>query len=141
MSDRTCSRFRMRAASVAGALLLAASMLGGCAWPVVDRGHVPAFSQSKEDVWAVLPLRNNTETPQAGQRAASIAHSVLAAQGFTNIVRYPASSDDETLFDPAKPDRRRRSTGRVSSTRATRSPAPSTNGATRWAWTANRRSG
>jgi hypothetical protein len=94
----------MRAASVAGALLLAASMLGGCAWPVVDRGHVPAFSQSKEDVWAVLPLRNNTETPQAGQRAASIAHSVLAAQGFTNIVRYPASSDDETLFDPAKPD-------------------------------------
>jgi len=122
MSDRTCSRFRMRAASVAGALLLAASMLGGCAWPVVDRGHVPAFSQSKEDVWAVLPLRNNTETPQAGQRAASIAHSVLAAQGFTTSSR-------------------RRSTGRVSSTRATRSPAPSTNGATRWAWTANRRSG
>lgn len=104
MSDRTCSRSGMRAASVAGALLIVAGMLGGCAWSVVDRGHVPAFSQSKEDTWAVLPLKNNTETPQAGQRAASIAHSVIASYGFTNVVRYSASGDDETLFDPAKPD-------------------------------------
>lgn len=104
MSDRTCSRSGMRAASFAGTLWIAASVLGGCTWPVVDRGQVPAFSQSKEDTWAVLPLKNNTETPQAGQRAASIAHSVLASHGYTNIVRYPASGDDETLFDPARPD-------------------------------------
>jgi len=94
----------MRSACLAGVLVIAASVLGGCAWPVVDRGPVPAFSQSKTDVWAVLPLKNNTETPQAGQRAASIAHSVLASHGFVNVVRYPASGDDETLFDPAKPD-------------------------------------
>ena len=103
MSDRTC-RSGMRAASAAGALLMAAGLLGGCATSVVDRGQVPAFAKSKDDTWAVLPLKNNTETPQAGQRAASIARSVMASYGYTNVVRYPASGDDETLFDPAKPD-------------------------------------
>jgi len=93
----------MPAASLAAALSMVA-VLGGCARPVVDRGQVPAFSQSKADTWAVLPLKNNTETPQAGERAASIAHSVLASYGYTNVARYPASAGDETLYDPARPD-------------------------------------
>jgi len=89
---------------VAGALLIAAGVLGGCTWSVVDRGPLPELSKSRDDTWAVLPLKNNTETPQAGQRAASIAHSVMASYGYTSVVRYPSSGDDETLFDPAKPD-------------------------------------
>jgi polysaccharide biosynthesis protein PelC len=75
-------------------------MLAGCS--VIDRSNAPALS--KTDTWAILPITNNTETPQAGQRAASIAQSLLASYGYTNLARYPASGDDETLFDPAKPD-------------------------------------
>ncbi|WP_233870529.1 penicillin-binding protein activator LpoB [Paraburkholderia adhaesiva] len=100
MSDLIGCRTRMRAASVAGALLIAAGVLGGCS--VTDRGGKAAFT--KEDNWVVLPLANNTETPQAGQRAASIAHSLMVSYGYTNVTRYPSSADDETLFDPAKPD-------------------------------------
>jgi len=106
MTVRTCCRSKTRVARLAGALLLAAALVGGCAWSVVDRGRPPAFAKSKDDAWAVLPLANHTETPQAGQRAASIAHSVLAAYGYTNVARYPASADDETLFDPAQPAQR-----------------------------------
>jgi polysaccharide biosynthesis protein PelC len=74
--------------------------LSGCA--VVDRSAPPAIA--KNDSVAILPIANNTETPQAGQRAASIAQSLLASYGYANLARYPASADDETLFDAAKPD-------------------------------------
>lgn len=100
MSDRTCCRFKACAASIAGAALIAAGALGGCS--VIDRSSAPAFS--RDDTWAVLPLANNTETPQAGQRAASIAQSLMASYGYANLTPYPASGDDETLFDPARPD-------------------------------------
>ena len=100
MSDRTCCRFKARAASIAGAALIAAGVLGGCS--VIDRSSAPAFS--KDDTWTVLPLANTTETPQAGQRAAVIAQSLMASYGYANLTRYPASGDDETLFDPARPD-------------------------------------
>lgn len=94
-------RPRVRAAMlsvVLGAAVGAA--LGGCS--VIDRSTAPAFSKS--DTWVILPIANNTETPQAGQRAASIAQSLLSAYGYANLTRYPTSADDETLFDPAKPD-------------------------------------
>ena len=92
---------RARASTLfASALALMALTLAGCA--VVDRSAPPAIA--KTDSLAILPIANNTETPQAGQRAASIAQSLLASYGFTNLSRYPASADDETLFDAAKPD-------------------------------------
>ncbi len=100
---RTCIRTRSSARAagwMTAAALVLAGTLSGCA--VVDRSSAPQLS--KTDTWALLPLANNTETPQAGQRAASIAQSLMTSYGYTNLARYPASSDDETLFDPAKPD-------------------------------------
>ncbi|MEM5339882.1 penicillin-binding protein activator LpoB [Paraburkholderia azotifigens] len=95
------TNIRARAtAALASAVALAALTLAGCA--VVDRSAPPAIA--KNDSVAILPIANNTETPQAGQRAASIAQSLLASYGYTNLSRYPASADDETLFDAAKPD-------------------------------------
>ncbi|SOE98011.1 Peptidoglycan-synthase activator LpoB [Burkholderia sp. OK233] len=88
------------AAAAALSIAFAAAMLGGCA--VVDRSTAPAFP--KTDNWAILPIANNTETPQAGLRAASIAQSLMTSYGYANLARYPANADDETLFDPAKPD-------------------------------------
>jgi TolB-like protein len=81
-------------------IAVAAATLAGCA--VVDRSATPAFS--KTDNWAILPIANNTETPQAGLRAASIAQSLMTSYGYGSLALYPASADDETLFDPAKAD-------------------------------------
>lgn len=102
MMRRRAATGRWRAAALAALLsvALAAATLAGCA--VVDRSTAPAFSRS--DSWAILPIANNTETPQAGLRAAAIAQSLMTSYGYANLARYPASADDETLFDPAKPD-------------------------------------
>jgi TolB-like protein len=51
---------------------------------------------------AVLPIVNYTETPQAGLRAEAIAESLLKTGGVTNLKRYPASLNPETLFEPAE---------------------------------------
>lgn len=83
------------------ASLAAVFALGACA--VVDHSGAAA-GVSKDDSFTVLPIVNQTETPQAGQRAASIAQSLLASSGFRQMTRYPASGDDENLFDPARPD-------------------------------------
>jgi TolB-like protein len=100
MNDQAPSPWRARAVSAAAVLVFALGPLAGCS--VIDRSHAPAFSTS--DSWAVLPFANNTETPQAGLRAASIAETLMTSYGYANLIRYPASGDDETLFDPAKPD-------------------------------------
>jgi len=54
--------------------------------------------------WVVLPMDNQTETPQAGARAAAIAQVLLSANGLPGVLRYPADESDETLFEPAKSD-------------------------------------
>jgi polysaccharide biosynthesis protein PelC len=76
----------------------AALWLAGCA--VTDVGRAPQMSPG--DVVAVLPIVNNTETPQAGLRAEAIAESLLKTGGVANLKRYPASLNPETLFEPAE---------------------------------------
>lgn len=89
-----------RRATRAGVAWLMAALLGGCA--VVDQSAPPPVA--KGDAWTVLPIANHTETPQAGQRAAAIAQGLLRAYGYANLTPYAGGGDDETLFDPAKPD-------------------------------------
>jgi TolB-like protein len=84
------------------ALIALALSLGACA--VVDRSSAPAVALSTDASWTVLPIANLTETPQAGLRATSIAQSLLSSGGFTQLTRYPASGDEENLFDPARAD-------------------------------------
>ncbi|WP_323118809.1 penicillin-binding protein activator LpoB [Burkholderia alba] len=92
-----------RPASLVAACCLAAA-LSACS--VVDRSALdrsrPPFEPGA--TWTVLPIANTTETPQAGQRAAAIAQTLLAAGGVAKLTRYPGGSADETLFDPAQPD-------------------------------------
>jgi len=52
--------------------------------------------------WALLPIANHTETPQAGLRAEAITETVLRTLGVKNLERYPASLNPETLLDPAE---------------------------------------
>lgn len=63
-----------------------------------DIGRAPALPADAQ--WALLPFANHTETPQAGLRAEAIAENVLRARGVANLRRYPASLNNETLFEP-----------------------------------------
>lgn len=56
--------------------------------------------------WVVLPFANATETPLAGQRAEAVALGLAQTLGVGDIQRYPASLQDDTLFE-AGPGRAR----------------------------------
>lgn len=52
--------------------------------------------------WALLPIANHTETPQAGLRSEAIIETVLRSLGVRSIERYPAELSTELLLDPAE---------------------------------------
>jgi polysaccharide biosynthesis protein PelC len=71
------------------------TLLAGCS--TLDRGTPPKLDGTAS--WAVLPFANHTETPLAGNRAEAIAESLLRTQITAKVKRYPASAQQETLFD------------------------------------------
>ncbi len=76
--------------------VLLAWSLGACSTLDV----APAAGLDRNMRWAVLPLINLTETPQAGQRAAAIVDSVLRVRGIGDVVRAPQTLGGESLFEP-----------------------------------------
>ncbi|GAA6120271.1 penicillin-binding protein activator LpoB [Acidovorax sp. FG27] len=76
----------------AGSTLL---LLSACS--TIDRGQPPVLQPNA--TWVVLPFANHTETPLAGNRAEAIAEALLHARGVGRVQRYPASTQQEALFD------------------------------------------
>jgi hypothetical protein len=52
--------------------------------------------------WALLPMTNHTETPQAGLRAESIAEALLRARGVSDLTRYPPALGADSLVEPGE---------------------------------------
>lgn len=77
---------------------IAALALSLAACSTTDIGQAPAIPADAR--WGLLPFANHTETPQAGLRAESISESILRANGLTELRHYPASLNNETLFEP-----------------------------------------
>ena len=73
-------------------------LLAVAACTTVDIGPAPAIDRGAR--WALLPIMNHTETPQAGLRAEVIVDGVLRASGVKDLRRYPAGLNNETLFEP-----------------------------------------
>jgi len=80
--------------------LAAATVLvaGLAACSTTDIGRAPALPADAQ--WGLLPFANHTETPQAGLRAEAIAETILRANGTADLRHYPASLNNETLFEP-----------------------------------------
>ena len=79
-------------------LLLALAALGGCS--VIDRVRTAPLEPGAR--WALLPIANHTETPQAGLRAEAITETVLRSFGVRDLERYPAALNADTLLEPAE---------------------------------------
>jgi hypothetical protein len=68
---------------------------------VIDSSRAPALEAKAK--WALLPMLNNTETPQAGLQAEAILESLLQSNGKAlDVQHYPASLDQETLLEPTE---------------------------------------
>lgn len=72
-------------------------LLAGCA----TASRTPSPVLEKNVKWALLPMENNTETPQAGFRMESITETILRIKGALPLEKYPANLTQGGLFEPA----------------------------------------
>ncbi|WP_296510587.1 penicillin-binding protein activator LpoB [Rhodoferax sp.] len=81
-------------------LSTAALALAGCASTIesnTGRGSLDANAS-----WAVLPLTNNTDTPQAALSAESLLEHLLRKRGVSGLKMYPATLSRDSLFEPSE---------------------------------------
>ena len=87
----------------AGMRMLAAAilavMLTACTVTSTTSGGAPLSRDAK---WALLPIVNHTEVPQAGLRAEAITEALLRNRGVANMVKYPPALNAESLIEPAE---------------------------------------
>lgn len=76
-----------------GAAFLLAALAALAAVGCMVREVQPSPPLDRSTRWVLLPLRNQTETPQAGERAESILSTLLRARGLTDLADYGAPGD------------------------------------------------
>jgi TolB-like protein len=74
-------------------------MLAGC---TVTKHGGSGAALARDAKWALLPVINHTESPQAGLRAEVITEALLRARGVNTLLRYPPALSPENLLDPAE---------------------------------------
>lgn len=77
-------------------MLICAAALAGCA--VMDAQSPAAFDGGKR--WALLPMQNYSDAPQAGESAEAILTTLLRIRGLNEVERYPAPSEPEAMLPP-----------------------------------------
>jgi polysaccharide biosynthesis protein PelC len=81
-----------------GVMLIALSL---CSCAVIDQESV-SKPLEKNAKWALLPIVNHTDVPQAGLRAEAITEVLLRSRGIDNLTLYPPTLNQDTLFEPAE---------------------------------------
>jgi TolB-like protein len=56
----------------------------------------------KQAKWVLLPIANNTSTPQAALSAEAMVDHLLRHNGITSLVSYPSALSRDTLFEPTE---------------------------------------
>lgn len=83
------------------AILLATLLLGACASSTFTQ-QAASNPLDRGAKWAMLPIVNHTDVPQAGLRAESITEVLLRKRGIGNLKRYPPTLNPDSLFEPAE---------------------------------------
>ncbi len=76
-----------------------ALLLGACA--VIDQATT-GQALERNAKWALLPIVNHTDVPQAGLRTETLTDVLLRAQGIHDLQRYPAALNQDSLFEPTE---------------------------------------
>jgi TolB-like protein len=80
-------------------ILLIVLALSSCAVLDIDSN---SKSLERDAKWALLPIVNHTDVPQAGLRAETITEVLLRSRGVGNLRRYPPTLNQDSLFEPAE---------------------------------------
>lgn len=113
-------------------LWLTLLLLAGCSVIQSQEGSpIPEDGQ-----FAVLPLINLSQTPQAGDQAASVLSAILRAKGSENVTLY-LPDDRNPCCTKAVNDSKQLSPRPATMARTTCSRAPWKNGATKVGWMAS----
>lgn len=75
---------------------LALALLSGCSVMQSQQGTEPVALNSQ---FAVIPLTNLSQTPQAGDQAASILSALLRAKGANEVTLYLPEDDNPLVYD------------------------------------------
>ena len=79
---------------------LAALLLAGCGSTIQSTAkHEALDAQAK---WALLPIANNTDTPQAALSAEAMLEHQLRRRGINTLLHYPAMLSRDSLFEPTE---------------------------------------
>ena len=76
------------------------AFLTGCASSIQSTVHQEPLDRQAR--WALLPIANNTDTPQAGLSAEAMAEHQLRRRGIANLQRYPSALSRDSLFEPTE---------------------------------------
>jgi TolB-like protein len=79
--------------------LCAALALSACTTTAPTVAGTPLDPTAK---WALLPMANHTDTPQASMAAEAITEHLLRARGVSQLEHYPPSLSRDTLFEPSE---------------------------------------
>ncbi len=77
-----------------------ACLLAACTTMIESTAKGQTFDA--QALWAVLPVANNTDTPQAGLSAEDLIEHQLRARGIGKLLRYPATLSRDSLFEPTE---------------------------------------
>ena len=75
-------------------------LLAGCSTAI--QSSVGSVVMDPGAKWALLPLANNTDTPQAGLSAEAMVAHQLRRRGITQLQQYPAALSRDSLFEPTE---------------------------------------
>lgn len=76
--------------------MAASTVVGLTACSTLDIGQSPQVAN--DSAWAILPLANYTETPDAGDRVVSMAESILHQKGGMDLKRYPVKDEKDAFI-------------------------------------------
>lgn len=79
---------------------LAALVMGACATSIQSTDQQSALDAQAK--WVLLPVANNTGTPQAALSAEAMLEHLLRRRGIVALTSYPAALSPDTLFEPTE---------------------------------------
>lgn len=85
----------LRRASVLIFVFLVAALVSACGGTMATT-TVRAGTVRSAGRWVVLPVINNSETPQAGERLEAMLDTLLRKGGIASLDRYPPAKEDDT---------------------------------------------
>lgn len=76
------------------------ALFSGCASNIHTAVNKKALDSNGK--WALLPLTNNTDTPQAALAAEAMVEHQLRLRGIANVQHYPIALSRDNLFEPSE---------------------------------------